>query len=54
MYRIALLSDTTAQDVVPSLSLLSHRVQLFPLDTAHKVIEDQGFDLIILDARERS
>ena len=51
MYRIALLSDTTAQDVVPSLSLLSHRVQLFPLDTAHKVIEDQGFDLIILDAR---
>ena len=51
MYRIALLSDTTTQDVVPSLSLLSHRVQLFPLDTAHKVIEDQGFDLIILDAR---
>lgn len=51
MYRIALLSDTTAQDVVPSLSLLSHRVQLFPLDTAHKVLEDQGFDLVILDAR---
>lgn len=51
MYRIALLSDTTAQDVVPSLSLLSHRVQLFPLDTAHKVLEDQGVDLVILDAR---
>ena len=50
MYRIALLSDTTAQDVVPSLSLLSHRVQLFPLDTAHKVLEDQGLDLVIVDA----
>ena len=35
MYRIVLLSDTAAQDMIPSLSLLSHKVHVFPLNTAH-------------------
>ena len=35
VYRIALMSDTAAQDMIPSLSLLSHKVHVFPLDTAH-------------------
>ena len=51
MYRIALLSDTAAQDINPSLSLLSHQVHVFPLDTAHTVLETQTFDLVMVDAR---
>ena len=38
MYRIALMSDTAAQDMIPSLSLLSHKVHVFPLDTAHTAL----------------
>ena len=51
MYRIALLSDTAAQDMIPSLSLLSHKVHVFPLDTAHTALETETFDLLMVDAR---
>ena len=34
MYRIALLSDTAAQDMIPSLVHSATRYT-FPLDTAH-------------------
>ena len=51
MYRIALMSDTAAQDMIPSLSLLSHKVHVFPLDTAHTTLESEAFDLLMVDAR---
>ena len=51
MYRIALMSDTAAQDIIPSLSLLSHKVHVFPLDTAHTALESEAFDLLMVDAR---
>ena len=51
MYRIALLSDTAAQDMIPSLSLLSHKVHIFSLDTAHTALETETFDLFMVDAR---
>ena len=51
MYRIVLLSDTAAQDMIPSLSLLSHKVHVFPLNTAHTALETETFDLLMVDAR---
>lgn len=51
MYRIALMSDTAAQDMIPSLILLSHKVHVFPLDTAHTTLESEAFDLLMVDAR---
>lgn len=48
MYRIALMSDTAAQDMIPSLSLLSHKVHIFPLDTAHTTLESEAFDLLMV------
>lgn len=54
MYRIALMSDTAAQDMIPSLSLLSHKVHVFPLDTAHTAFESETFDLLMVAPAPRS
>ena len=52
MYRIALLSDAPrAQELIPALSLLSHRVIELPLDSPLSTIGTEH-DIVILDARQ--
>ena len=52
MYRITLLSDASGeQSDIAALSVLSHRVDLYPLATSAKRFETAHHDVVMIDAR---
>ena len=54
MYRITLLSDASGeQSDIAALSVLSHRVDLYPLATSAKRFETAHHDVVMIDARRK-